>query len=150
MGPRARRRFAWLVATVAVLAVVGAMIHFFGSADNMSSKVAASEPQQASGEVSGGIPFGASSQQVVGTFGPPTRNGAGCSVYSANAHRINGEYLGKFVDGLKFCFSDGPAGGKVVSTIYNHLIAHPTPADKHFAGGWEPAVAIGMGSGSSP
>ena len=135
--------------TVAALAVVGgAMIHFFGSANTTSLKVAASEPQQASGEVSGGIPFGASSEQVVQTLGSPTRKHAGCWVYSVNTHRINGEYLGKFVDGVKFCFSDGPAGGKAVSTIYNHLIAHPTPADKHFAGGWEPALAIGMGSNS--
>jgi hypothetical protein len=143
MGPRRRRRAVGLLATVVALAIFGVALFYFtrsGSPTGMynSSRVGI-------GEFSGRVPFGATPKQVQRTLGSPTSKQPGCWVYRANADRVNGAYLPQWVDALKFCFSAGPAGSKGVTNIYNHLVAHPIPLNKHFAGGWFPAINVEHG-----
>lgn len=83
--------------------------------------------------------YGDTAKQVLAKLGAPTRKQSACWIYDAHSHTLNGMYLGKVIDAAKFCFADGPAGGTVVSTIYEHLIpsaAGTLPLDKQPAGGW--------------
>lgn len=83
--------------------------------------------------------YGDTTKQVLAKLGVPTSKQSGCWIYDAPSHTLNRMYLGKVIDGAKFCFADGPAGGTVVSTIYVHLIpsaAGTLPPDKQPAGGW--------------
>lgn len=140
IGPRARRRLAWLAGTAAALVVAGGGgYRLFDSGSSGTSTTP--EPTQAAGEQSAGIAFGAKPKQVLRTLGPPTQRQSTCWVYLARAHRVDGAYLGKLVDGLKYCFGAGPLGDQVVATIYEHVIPHTLPNKKWFPGGWEPAIA---------
>jgi hypothetical protein len=143
LGPRARRRLAWLAGTAAAVVVVGGgAIRLFDSAGSGSL---APEPAQAVGEQDAGVAFGAKPGQVLQKLGAPSNKHSDCWVYTARAHRVGGAYLGKLVDGLKYCFGPGPPEGKVVTNVYEHVVAHTLPSKKWFPGGWEPAIAIAPG-----
>lgn len=143
MGPRTKRRLAWLAATVVALAVVvGAFQHFSVSRGSGNSGGSATHRRLEVGAQSGRIAYGATPRQVLTTLGAPTKKQGACWSYSAKAHTINGEYLGDVVDGLRYCFSDGPTGGKVVANIYEHIIAHRLPTKKWYPGGWNPAMTL--------
>ena len=144
MGPRTRRRAVGLLATLAALAILGGALFYFTRSGSPTGSY--NSYKVGNGEFSGRIPFGATPKQVLQTLGSPTSKQPGCWVYRANADRVNGEYLPQWVDALKFCFSAGPAGGKAVTNIYNHLVAHPTPLNKHFAGGWFQAFNVEHGT----
>ena len=128
------------------MVVIAAVQHSFGTSKAGSPGRSAS-PNETFKEQSGGISYGATPKRVLATLGTPTTKQPSCWSYKANAHTVGRDYLGKFVDGLRYCFGDGPAGGKAVVGIYVHVIAHPTPADKNYPGGWEHAVAV-IGSGT--
>ena len=143
LGPRAKRRLAWLAGIAATIAVVGGgAIRLFDSA---GSGNLAMKPIQGAGEQDAGIAFGAKPGQVLAKLGPPTKKQSACWVYTARAHRVGGAYLGTFVDGLKYCFGAGPLGDKVVANVYEHIVPHTLPSKKWFPGGWEPVIAIEPG-----
>jgi len=78
-------------------------------------------------------------------LGTPTTKQAPCWVYDTNGHAINRMDLGATIDGIKYCFGDGPVGGKVVANIYEHLTASALatmPKDKRPPGGWMPALIL--------
>jgi hypothetical protein len=141
LGPRARRRIiAWGagVAVSAAVLAVGAYAFFHPSGSGRPT----AGPRPATGEQSAGIAFGAGPTQVLRTLGAPAAKRSGCWSYPASAHRVGGTYLGKYVDGLRFCFAGGPAGGLAVTTIFEHVVAHRLLNKNWFPGGWTPAVAI--------
>ena len=45
-------------------------------------------------------------------------------MYGGRVGRIRGRYSGPYVDAMKFCFSEGPAGGKAVTRILSHTPIH--------------------------
>jgi hypothetical protein len=142
MGPRARRRLGWLVGAAAALVVAGGVIyHVTDSGGSTAATGSSSGRRLEIGTQSAGIAFGASRQDVLRKLGPPSTKQAACLVYRATNHAVHGEYLGELVDGLKYCFADGPAGGKAVAGIYEHVLAH-TFHHKHIPAGWSPAITL--------
>jgi hypothetical protein len=138
------RRLRWLVVGVAALvAVGGALFHFDRSTGSMPPRTASPPHALEIGEQNGGVAYGDTAKQVVAKLGPPTRQRAACWVYSAGGHTIHGEYLGKWIDALKFCFADGPVGGRVVATIYEHILpTAPLSETEYPPGGWIHAFNI--------
>jgi hypothetical protein len=91
------------------------------------------------------VAYGDTAEQVLAKLGAPTKKQSACWIYDAPGHTLNGEFLGKVIDGAKFCFADGPAGGMAISTIYEHLIpsaAATVPPGQRPAGGWIHAFNI--------
>jgi|tagenome__1003787_1003787.scaffolds.fasta_scaffold19186866_1 hypothetical protein len=142
MGARAKRRLTWLIGIGAALVLAGGAVHHFTRSHASPVDRSATGQRESIGEQSGGIAFGASEQQVLKKLGDPKRRQAACWVYSAADHTVNGRYLGRFVDGMKYCFGDGPAGGTVVTNIYEHITAHIGFQKKHIAAQWSPAIVL--------
>ena len=116
MGPRARRRLAWLVGIgVCVIAVGGVIYHLSDSAGHPHP----SNQQETIGRMNLGIPYGASPTQVLRRLGEPTKKHAGCWVYGAHAGAVQGIFAGKWIDAVKFCFVEG-----VASDIRDHEVPH--------------------------
>jgi hypothetical protein len=138
--PRVRRRLAWLLGTIVALAVAGgALYHVLGPTGSTDTRKSPPRRQTEVGEQNGGIAYGDTAKQVLTKLGSPTQKQAACWIYDAHLHTINGMYLGKVIDAMKFCFAEGPLGGNVVSTIYEHFIPSVTaslPKDKRPPGGW--------------
>ncbi len=128
---------AWFAGTVVVLAAVGTALHYsIGSDDSVRATVSTSTRTLDLGAQNGRIAYGANPKDVLTTLGSPTSRHAGCWLYKAKAHTINGEYLGDVVDGLRYCFGTGPVGGKVVTAISEHVVAHRLPNKQWYPGGW--------------
>jgi hypothetical protein len=140
MKPRTKRRVVWLVVVVAGAAVLGgALHHFFNSTSSARSTNTTSQRQDEAGEQNGGIAYGDTRGTVSAKLGTPNQKKPPCWIYNAHHHTVNGMYLGETVDAIRYCFADGPAGGTVVSTIYEHLIPSAVaqlPKDKRPPGGW--------------
>ena len=94
------------------------------------------------GEQNGGIAYGDTRNLVRAKLGAPSDKQRGCWTYHAATHSFHGEYLGQFVDGLRYCFGDGPAGGTVVTAIYEHIVPHRLPTNKWYPGGWNHAMYL--------
>lgn len=71
-----------------------------------------------------GIVYGSTPKQVLSRLGSPTKEQAHCWLYRGRVGSIRGHYPGPYVDAMKFCFSEGPAGGTAVTRILNHLPIH--------------------------
>ena len=142
VGPRATRRLGWVLGTGIAVAAAIAAPHFFGSDSSTGSRDSAEStpPRQDFGARNGGVAYGDAPKQVLAKVGSPTKKRGACWIYSAN--RSNGHYIiGKFVDRLRYCFGDGPAGGKAVTAIDVHIIPHTLPTKKWYPGGWNHAMA---------
>jgi len=103
------------------------------------------------GELSLGVAFGATPEQVVRRLGAPTTRDGSCWVYRGRAGAVRGRVSGPYVDALKFCFSPGPLGRNVVTQIYSHTVAHTivetdpmshTVFKRRFPARWGYTVAI--------
>lgn len=143
MGPRAKRRLAPVGVAAAAVAVIGAAFEFLDS--DGSSGVRTSDAAPAQGESmnqSVGVSYGDSSAQVLEQVGSPTKKQGTCWIYSASANTAHGAYLGKFADGVRYCFGDGPAGGKAVTAIEVHITPHTKLDGKWYPGGWNHAVVV--------
>lgn len=137
------RRLIWLIGTVVALAAIGGFLfHVFDPTRTSGSTLqhrTASQREPDLGEQNGGIAYGDTATQVVAKLGSPSRKEAACWIYNAEAHTVNGQYLAKVIDKVKYCFGQGPVGGKVVSTIYEHLIPSAIatlPEGERPNGGW--------------
>jgi hypothetical protein len=132
-----------VIGIVVALVVFGGVIYHARNASHTSPSAAASSHRQLEvGEQNGGVAYGDSAAQVMTKVGSPATKHGSCWSYSARAHTVNGEYLGPFVDGLRYCFGDGPAGGSVVTAIYEHIVAHTLPSGKWYPGGWNYAMTL--------
>lgn len=132
-----------LIGLVVTLAVVGGVIYHARSATDSTPSGDAPPPRQLQvGEQNGGVAYGDNAEQVMAKVGSPTTRHRACWNYRAHAHTVNGEYLGQSVDGLTYCFGDGPAGGKVVTSIFEHIVAHRLPSGKWYPGGWNHAMTL--------
>jgi hypothetical protein len=135
LGPNARSRLAWLAGIVGGLLVIAGLIHYVTGIGNSATQhqprasvtgSGISSPQQQQrdyGAMDLGIPYGATPKQVLRQLGSPTTKQADCWLYRG-PEKLHGPYLSPYVDAMKFCFAEGPAGGKAVSDIYNHTVAH--------------------------
>ena len=93
------------------------------------------------GGQNGRVSFGATEKQVVRTLGAPTVKHGGCWDYSTKNGTLNGEYLGG-VDAMRYCFGPGPAGGQVVTTVFEHIVPHRLQNKKWYPGGWNPMMTL--------
>jgi hypothetical protein len=82
-----------------------------------------------------GIAYGTTPKQVLREIGPPTKKHADCWLYRGHVGRIRGRYSGPYVDAMRFCFSEGPVGAKVMTQIFSHYATH-TITKKHFPAQW--------------
>ena len=140
-----RRRALLIGGVLALIAAVGAVRHSVSSTHTTASRSPAASRQLDVGEQNGGVAYGDTAQQVLAKLGAPTKKQSACWIYDTPSHTLNGMYLGKVIDAAKFCFADGPVGGTVVSTIYEHLISSAAgrlPPDEQPAGGWIHAFTI--------
>jgi hypothetical protein len=82
----------------------------------------------------------------VGQLGAPTAKSGHCWLYQGEVGRIRGRLSGSYVDAMKFCFGEGPAGGRAVTKILSHDVAHTIVArdgtKKHFPAQWGGAITI--------
>ena len=140
MKRRAKRRVFWLAWVVAAAAVFMGVVHHVSDSTG-SARPTTTTPagQESGGEQNAGIAYGDSESTVLAKLGRPTTKQAACWVYDTHGRAVNGMDLGASIDGIKFCFGDGPVGGKVVANIYEHFTARAVatlPRDKRPAGGW--------------
>jgi hypothetical protein len=154
MKQTGNRRLIMLLAVAVAAAGGGALQHFFDSTSSKSSHTASSEQLDLEvGEQNGGIAYGDTAKQVTAKLGRPGKKQSACWIYSAPDHTLHGEYLGKVIDAVRYCFADGPVGGQVVSTIYEHLIPSANaslPKDKQPAGGWIHAFYLASPGSEKP
>ena len=142
MGHRARRRLTWVSVAVVAGAVMGAALRFIASNSSPGTTSRAPGSQSQTIDQSVGVAYGDSAGQVLAKVGSPTMKQRTCWIYNANAHVVRGAYLGQFADGVRYCFGDGPAGGKAVSVIDVHVTPHTKLDGKWYPGGWNHAVTI--------
>ncbi len=152
-GPRTWNRLAWLaVITGGPLAVIGLIYYATGIGDSSTKHIATpsvtvtvttsrQDQRYRCGEMTLGIAYGTTPQELLGEIGPPTRKQARCWLYRGRVGRIRGRYSGPYVDAMKFCFGAGPVGGKVMTRILSHYAAH-TIKGEHFRGQWHPPVTL--------
>lgn len=111
LGPRARRRFAWL--SVVALAAVGIGAFYAATSVGRNSK------QEAIPTMNLGIPYGTTPRQLLARLGPPDRRRGNCWTYAAHAGSVRSIYAGEYTDAVRFCFVAG-----IVSDIHDHEIAY--------------------------
>jgi hypothetical protein len=130
LGPNARHRRAWLAGIVAGLLAVAGVIHYATGTGNSSTKESITRSSSAQqqrlgyGQFNLGIAYGSTPTQVLRQIGSPTAKQADCWLYRGHVGRIRGRYSGPYVDAMRFCFSDGPAGGQAVTQIFSHSPIH--------------------------
>ena len=133
---------SWLIGIVVALAVVGGVIYHGRGSGHASSAAGVKQRRLDVGKQNGGIAYGDDAKQVMAKVGSPKTKQGACWSYQTKSNIVNGEYLGQFVDGLRYCFGDGPVGGKVVTAIYEHIVAHTLPSGKWYPGGWNHAMVL--------
>jgi hypothetical protein len=129
---RTKATFAWLVGMIGAVLVGAGLMHYvsgIGSSPTHQPPVSASRNPSAErpiplGQINLGIAYGTTQEQMLRQLGSPTTKRANCWLYRGQIGTIRGRYSGPYVDALKFCFSDGPAGGKAVTQILSHRSAH--------------------------
>jgi len=121
-------------------ALIGAALHFVGS-NGSSGSGNSDEPAQTENQ-SVGVSYGDSAAKVRAKVGTPTRNQGVCWINDAKAHTVDGAYLGEFADAVRYCFGEGPAGGKAITAIEVHLIPHTLLNKKWYPGGWNHATVV--------
>lgn len=164
-GSRSSQRIAWFgFATTLLMIVVVGVVHFAASRGSSSagdrttkrtSGTTATPGLRQFGQMTLGIAYGTSPRQLLREMGAPNRKQDGCWLYrgsvSGQIGTIRGRYSGPYVDAVKFCFSAGPVGGKVMAKIMSHYAAHSiykrnaaTDAleGKFYAGFWAPPVTF--------
>jgi hypothetical protein len=126
-----QRRSTWAagIAGGLVVLAVGGVIHYAtasGSSSPQQQRQTLVPPhhRRGYGELLLGVPYGTARKQVLRQLGPPTKQQASCWIYRGRVGRIRGRYSDSDVDAMKFCFSEGPAGGKAVTQIFSHYAAH--------------------------
>jgi hypothetical protein len=160
LGPNATNRRAWLAGIAGGLLVLAGVIHYATGFGNSATKhrqaslTAYSSVQQQRlryGEMNLGIAYGTTPKQVLRQIGSPTKKQANCWLYRGFGNVIGGRYSGGGIDAMKFCFSEGGAGNRVVTRIFNHTPAHTiikkNPdthkiTKKHFEAQWGPAFIL--------
>jgi hypothetical protein len=133
IGPRATRRFVWVVGlAIGVAVFAGAIRHL-----TRSSHPASNHAKETLGAPENlGVPFGASPAKVVARLGQPNAKQAGCWIYGVkDGAKEIGNGFGQWIDKVKYCFSEGATGGQVVADISSHMVAHRI-GKKHYPAGW--------------
>lgn len=111
MGPRARRRAAWL--GVVALVAIGIGAYYAASSVGHGSK---NEPLP---NMDLSISFGFTPKQVLARIGPPNSKRGTCWTYAAHKGVVSGIYAGPYTDAVRFCFANG-----IVSDVHDHEIAY--------------------------
>lgn len=152
---------AGIVGGLAVLLIGGVILHSTGSGnastqDRPKRSAPASSKRPSYGEFNLGIAYGMAPNEVLRRLGSPTSTHAGCWLYRGKNGIIRGHYSSPYVagypaagydDAIKYCFSEGPVGGMVVTQMFTHTPAHTirrwdaathTVVKRHFPAGWGP------------
>lgn len=130
-------RSAWVAGIcggLVVLVVGGLIVHLTrtaGSSTKLAPKASVKAPRALGsqrpryGEFNLGIAYGTAPKQVLRELGSPSRKQGNCWVYRGRVGSIRGRYSGSFfVDAKRFCFSEGPAGGRAVTQVFDHYAKH--------------------------
>jgi hypothetical protein len=130
----ARSGLAWAAGIAGALLVAGGVAHRVAGHRNSPMLHAAVGPiavtvestprHGAYGENDLGIPYGTAASHVLRELGPPTAKQGSCWIYRGRIGRIRGRSSDSFVDAMKFCLSEGPAGGMAVTQVFDHYVAH--------------------------
>jgi hypothetical protein len=113
-------RVGWVAAIAGGLIVVGVLIHFVTGPGSSSAQ----HQTLSTGELNLGIRYGSTPKQVQRRLGAPATKHGSCWVYRGHGERVAGFYTGPYIDAMRFCFSDGPTGIKVVTNTFAHIVAH--------------------------
>lgn len=127
-----KTRLTWLAAIIGWLLVAGGVIHYatgFGNASTPHRPRTASPTRRQPlglgyGERNLGIAYGTTPKQVLQQLGSPTKKHAGCWLYRGQVGKIRGRHSGSYVDAMKFCLSEGSAGGWAVTQIFSYYVKH--------------------------
>jgi hypothetical protein len=137
--PHAARRLVWLAAILGGFVVAGVVIYVATRSGNSSAQhqqtsragAASSVKKQARnhyGTWNLGIAYGWTPKQVLRQIGAPVKKQANCWLYRGQVRggigNIRGRFSGLYVDAIKFCFGEGPAGGEAMTQIRSHYAAH--------------------------
>jgi hypothetical protein len=145
MRPRTKRRVVWLAGVVAGAAVLGGALHHVLHSSSSAAATTTTQRQEDGGEQNAGIAYGDTQDMVSAKLGAPTQKKAACWIYDAHNHTVNDMNLGGSIDAVKYCFADGPVGGKAVAAIYERFTPSALarmPKDKRPPGGWVPAITF--------
>lgn len=157
------RRSTWVAGVcggLTVLVVGGLIVHFTGAGKGSTHRPRHSAPSATKrpsyGEFNLGIAYGMTPNAVLRRLGSPTNKQADCWLYRGKNGVIRGHYSAPYVagfpaaaydDAIKYCFSEGPIGGMVVTQMFTHTPAHTirrwdattqTFVKKYFAAQWGP------------
>jgi hypothetical protein len=123
-------RRVWLAGIAVGLLVVAGLIRYAAGTGHSSTKQSITRSSSAQqqrlryGQFNLGIAYGSTRKQVLRQIGSPTAKQGDCWLYRGHVGRIRGRYSGPYVDAMRFCFSDGPAGGQAVTQIFSHSPIH--------------------------
>ena len=123
LGPRARRRLAWLAAGVVGLVVVASLLYWLAAAGNPSAHNQSIRQRLGYGELNLGVAYGTTPRQLRRRLGAPAAIQANCWIYRGSKD-IPSSYRAIYIDAVKFCFSAGSAGNKAVAETFDHSPAH--------------------------
>ena len=149
VGPRARRRIAWVTAALALVIIGGAANQLFRSGSSSPVRKSSSRQPRYIGAMNLGIAYGATAKQVLRQLGAPTSKEGNCWIYRGRAIAANRAHAGPNVDAMKFCFSEGSTGDQVVSTISSHYMA-TTFHNRRYPAHWGGFVTIMSGTPTRP
>ena len=138
----------WILGAVVAVAIAGGVINHLTTSSSPAPKNA-TERLGAPEDL--GIPIRASAAEVVRRLGEPSKKQSGCWIYAVkDGAKTIGDGFGQWIDKVKYCFAEGPTGGKAVAHMSSHMMAH-TVGKKHFPAGWSYIVIVGRGrSANSP
>lgn len=92
------------------------------------------------------IPYGTTAAQVLRQLGRPASTRNGCWLYRGRIGSIRGRFSGPYVDAVRFCFGEGPLGGKVVTQVLSHTPRHtivrPDGSRRTYPAGWGPSITL--------
>lgn len=155
-----RSRVIWIAAFVGALVAAGAVGHYApGSGKSKTAHRTRTAPRPARppiglgyGQRNLGIAYGSTSADVLRQIGSPVSKQEGCWLYRGRVGRIRGRWSGSYVDAMKFCFSEGPAGNQVVTRIWSHSprhtivrrnpFTHKIVSKKTWPAQWDPPITI--------
>jgi hypothetical protein len=126
VGPRARRRLAWLAGLVIALVVAAAAIALFARSSGNSHAPSTTASRQRSEGVTDHIVFGMTKRQVLRLAGKPRTASGRCWRYSEHQQVAVGS-----INAAKICFLSGH-----VSDMSNHFVGGGQPPR------WLPAFPV--------
>lgn len=140
IGPRAQRRLAWTAGAIVLVIAGGAVNQLLRSGNSSLPRTAAPKRHSALGINDLDVAYGTTPKELTSRLGPPTAKETNCWIYrgKAIAAQLSADGTGA-ADAVKYCFSEGPTGGQVVTGTWTHYLAHTIKSGRfkgHYPAGW--------------